>query len=130
MKVKHIETKLGYLQGRDCIHLDEVKFDEQLKLLSLSGAINTYDHNETDDGFRDYKITFRGIEEYKSTPLDEWTVHHRHCFNHSSFYEVGLDILTKVKKTMKNDITKRIVIQTYDFVFEIKCLDYDIHIEN
>ena len=110
-----INTEVGELHGRDAIYLDNEIYDEKQNELLVAGDLNGKLCSEEVIGdFIPYEIKFTGVSAYKKIELDEWLELGKPLFHEtSSFYSV-----TDNGKTIY-------VYQTYDWVFEIHCKNYE-----
>ena len=70
-----IETKFGFLHGRDCIFLDEFHFDNETKLAILEGEINgNLCSAPRPNKWIFYKLSLLGVVKIDKTELDTWAM--------------------------------------------------------
>ncbi len=120
-----ILTELGYLNGRDCIFLDQVTFkDGWPDHVILKGEINlSLCGNEIVVPQALFKLLFCEVKAFKVIELELWDYS-----SESSFDEV-LDS-SWIEEIENEELVNyhHYVIQTYDHVFEIICKNYHLHI--
>ncbi|MCT4594985.1 MAG: hypothetical protein N4A57_12050 [Anaeromicrobium sp.] len=130
MRIVHIETQVGNLQGRDAIYLDSVDYQPVDKVLKLIGEINLNLSSEgNSDDFAPYVLEFRGIHSYSQVHLDVWIRNNEDCFMGSSFYEVLDDEEAAKASIIKGEPFKKFIVQTYDHVFEIISINFQMSME-
>lgn len=114
MKTKEIKTPLGYLNGRDTIHLDNVNHDLDSMKMVFKGQIYGSSVSEFQSSkWINYELEFAGVYSYKCTPLDDFNEN----LLKSSFDEVETNDGTAV--------FKEYILSTYDHVYEIKAKNYN-----
>lgn len=132
-KYKAINTPLGELYGRDCIYLNNVNYNYKQRVLILKGFINNYVSDKTllDAKFSKYILTFTDVLALKVLELDSWEeiMDYDDYMNvESSFDEV---LNSSWIKKLGGKVTSNYhhyLIQTYDDVFEVVCLNYQFQL--
>ncbi|NRB81917.1 MAG: hypothetical protein HRU38_25215 [Saccharospirillaceae bacterium] len=114
--IKPIKTSLGEFHYRDAIYLDNEKYNTKTNELKLIGEINgDLCTEKVSDKFIYYEIIFHSVTEWVKIELDKYLVSDRPNFHEtSSFYKIC------------NDGIYLYVFHTYDWVYEIKCKNFEI----
>lgn len=130
-KIVPIEhEKLGKLNGRDCIYIDRVSQDDMDNLI-FKGEINGHLAEKIKaDRVIPYKLTFHRVISYFVCELDTYenidnSAHLDYsCFNivENSRWLDGLP----VRKDFDKSIYKHYQVFTYDFVYNIVAVDFNI----
>lgn len=130
VSVKH--GQLGELNGRDCIYIDTVTQDDCDNLI-FKGEINGWLAEKIrNDRFIPYKLTFHRVTAYFVCELDtyenidssahlDWS-----CFNvveNSKWLENF-----PIRKDFDKSIYKHYQVFTYDFVYNIIAVDFDLSV--
>ena len=118
-----IETPLGVIRGRSGIFLDDVSFSYQAGTIEFTGDFLTSSGSvkQSDGELQGYVIRFAGVVALKMIELDSWEFH-----GGSSFDEVlGSDWVAQLGGKVTTE-HRHFLIQTYDDVFEIVCMSYEI----
>lgn len=129
-KFKPVKTKIGTLFGRDAIYLDEYSSRNGGYELFLKGEINgaLASDSPTKDMFL-YEMLFSGVIALKITELDTYEAYQaKFGWPETSFDEV---IDSAWIESLAGKVTskcKNFVFQTYDYVFEVVCLDYKMEV--
>lgn len=122
--------RLGELNGRDCIYIDRV-FQDDMDNLIFKGEINGYLAEKIKtDRFIPYYLAFRRVVTYFVCELDTYenidnSAHLDYsCFNivENSKWIDGLPL----RKDFDKSIYKHYQVFTYDFVYNIVAVDFDI----
>ncbi len=136
-----IETELGYLMGRDCIYFDTVIQDGWDNLIfkgSLNGGlVSKRRHlNQKKIKWFHYKLTFKRVLTCFSCELDTYEnitrLAHTDYFEGSSFDLVEKSTWLKslpVRDDFDRKIYKHYRIKTYDVVYDIICVSYEMKIK-
>lgn len=133
-KVTAVITCLGFLKGRDCIYLDQVKRDS-LNNLTFTGDINgnlvSLHRNEKD--WFSYTLTFRQVLAYFACELDTYEkLTETGCLNRSSFDLIEDSTWLKslpVREDFNKDIYRHYRLFTYDDVYNIIAVSYEFAAE-
>ena len=130
-KIVPIEhEKLGKLNGRDCIYIDRVSQDDMDNLIFKGEISGHLAEKIKADRFIPYKLTFHRVISYFVCELDTYenidnSAHLDYsCFNivENSRWLDGLP----VRKDFDKSIYKHYQVFTYDFVYNIVAVDFDI----
>ena len=123
-KYKAIKTEVGLLVGRDCIFLDNAKFQNSMNNLKLSGGLNGSLCTESSSSEEiSYTIIFKEILALKMIELD--SNHHK---AETSFDEViNSEWIKNLGAKVTNEY-KHYYFQTYDQVFELACTGYALEL--
>lgn len=117
------DTEIGIISGRDAIFLDAVKYEESLRTLTITGDVSgALSSKSNTDEFIGYKITFFDVVAYSSVELESWA---GPDFQ-SSFFEIKDSKWLVDLSSELFDKLIHLVLQTYDDVFEIACVRYEI----
>jgi hypothetical protein len=120
-----IETELGCFQGRDCIYLDDVTFEDGTTTLVLEGSINgNLCTVPQPSSFVSYSLRFRGVLALKIVELDSWDYD---C--ESSFDEVHDSEWVRSLGGKVTPAYRHFCVQTYDDVFDVVCKTYQFEIQ-
>lgn len=123
---KHVpvETKVGYLSGRDCIFLDKVLISEGQNTLTLKGDLNGNLCSKPQAGIEiPYKLVFSGVLALKMIELDSWDGR-----SESSFDEIKNSAWIKELGGKVDRSHIHFLVQTYDEVFEVVCSRFKFHV--
>ncbi len=123
-----IETDVGIISGRDAIFLNEIKFDYSKQSVGFYGKLNSHlcsksvDKNE----WIKYSLTFVGILSFQMVELDFADFRGKSSFDlvlNSKLLKnfEKYDSANKVKSEHKHYF-----LQTYDDIFEIICLSFEL----
>lgn len=122
--------KLGVLYGRDCIFADSVI--QTGSTLIFKGEINGNLAGKIEDGrWIPYELIFKKVIKYTSCELDTYEAdkNEMQAMNESSLLVVReSDYLRNIPVRYdycKNDY-KHFIIYTYDFVFNVFAVDYEL----
>lgn len=115
--IEPIKTEVGELHGRDAIFLDDEKYSQSKRELWMAGEVNgNLCSEKVACEFIAYEVKFIGVSVWTKIELDEWLGKDKPNFHvTSSFYR----FVENGKQTY--------VFQTYDWVFEIQCENYEIN---
>ena len=133
-KVTAVSTCLGFLKGRDCIYLDQVKRDS-LNNLTFTGDINgnlvSLHRNEKD--WFSYTLTFRQVLAYFACELGTYEkLTETGCLNRSSFDLIEDSTWLKslpVREDFDKGIYRHYRLFTYDDVYNIIAATYEFAAE-
>ena len=130
-KIIPVKTeKLGKLNGRDCIYIDKV-FQDDMDNLVFEGEITGFLAEKiTTDRFIPYRLAFYRIIAYFVCELDTYeNIDSSAHLDYSSFNIVEnsqwLESLP-VRKDFDRSVYKHYQVFTYDFVYNIIAVDFDI----
>jgi len=106
--LKKIKTDLGFISGRDAIHLDKVQhFIESLELI-FEGVIDSDSCSiKQKSDWINYSLTFINVKSYSCTQIDDSII--------EKDTESSFDC-----KTVKDGEYIDYVLSTYDYIYEIK----------
>ena len=108
-----IKTKLGYINARDAIHLDVVKYYIETLELVFEGEINSSSCSiKQIEKWIKYKFSFESVNSYKCIPVDD--------FN-ENLTESSFDIILNENEKSESN---KYILSTYDHIFEILAKDY------
>jgi len=115
-----IKTSLGEFHYRDAIHLDNEKYNKKTNELKLIGEINgNLCTEKVSDKFVYYEIVFHSVTEWEKIELEKYiATEHPNLHESLSFYKVC------------NDGINLYVFHTYDWVYEIKCENFELSFGN
>lgn len=125
-----IIPQLGKIWGRDAIYLTNIEF-MGTRTVKLTGDFNgTLCENVKNDVDVSYKLTFKGILEFRSVELDFFD----HSHYSSSFERVidssKLKAFSNGSQAFKlSDTHKHYIFHTYDDVIEVVANDFEIELE-
>lgn len=115
--IEPINTALGELHGRDAIYLDKEEFNSSEQLLQLVGEVNgDLCSKQLVGQFVPYEVKFMAVFAWNKIELDEWLSLDKPLFHESSSFYLVLE----------NGV-RSYVFQTYDWVFEIQCENYELN---
>ena len=126
-----VQTKIGLLVGRDAIFLNEYRSNGHE--LTVEGEFSGTLASEGKDNYSyPYIITFSGVQAIKVTELDAYeSSTSSEGWSPTSFDQVVSSVWIKELNTSMskiNDSDKHFIFQTYDYVFEIICPEYNLEI--
>lgn len=134
-----IKTPVGILNGRDCIYINRVIFDD-LDNLKFYGELNEHlvaAHNQREIPKKlewiSYELTFKRVLSYFACELDTY----ENLVETSHLNDSSFDIIEQsswlrsfpIRKDFDRSMYKHYRIFTYDVVFNIIAVDYDIDIQ-
>lgn len=118
-----IITPYGILSGRDCVYLDDVKFENRTNTLLLEGSISGNLCGIPQDADLQYILQFRGVLALNMIELDSWN-----WKSASSFDEIReSDWISSLGGKVTLD-HRHFFLQTYDDIFQVVCLSYELNI--
>ena len=128
LSVEH--EKLGILYGRDCIHLDNVI--QKGSTLEFKGEINGELASKIqDDIWVSYKLVFKKVIKYYSCELDTYEADENevHGIDGNVLFVIQDSEHLKnipVRYDYKKYDYKHFLIYTYDFVFNVFAVDFEL----
>ena len=130
-KVVPVISSVGKVWGRDAIYLDKVHVLGE-STFELTGKFNgTLCENLEDNSFHKFKITFRSVLMFKMMDLDYDEIEYKSSFD---LIENSEQIARMIKEDQEeylskvDDTYKHIVFRTYDTVFEVIGLEYELEL--
>ena len=124
---KPIETKYGFLEGRDSIFLDEISFTNGTNHLHMKGSINgSLCSKPVSEKWIPYELTFEWIVASKITGLDAWESQ-KNWYNETSFDEILESNWLKEVACANSKEHKQFIILTYDDVVEVVCRSFHLN---
>ncbi len=133
-KIVSVKTeKLGGLNGRDCIYIDRV-FQDDMDNLVFEGQINGYLAEKIKkEKFIPYKLVFKRVIAYFVCELDTYeNIDNSAHLDYSCFNIVEgskwLESLP-VRRDFDKSLYKHYQVFTYDFVYNIVAVDFDIAVK-
>lgn len=130
-KIIDIEDRaLGILNGRDCIYIDKVTFDD-LDLLTFEGEINGWLASKIrEKKWIPYTLTFHRIIAHFVCELDTYeNLNGTDYLRYSDFTVIeNSDMLEKIpiRSDYNKSEYKHFRVFTYDYVFDILAMDYEL----
>lgn len=117
---KKINTEVGYIEAkRDAIYLDS--FQQEGNILILLGEVYAKwcEKKLPEHKWYKYRLTVKGVKEYSAVNIEDF---YKKKINTPSSFSEMLDI--------SNDKTglRTIIIETYDWVYIIKCKNFEFAI--
>ena len=122
-KVKEIETKQGLIVGRDSVYMKGTEIDERFSKFKL-----TTDSNIGGVRYSGVIFTFNLSLAMKRTLLDSWLYSDGspNLAESTSFFEtLNSDWIASLKE-LNDGSYRHITLQTYDFVYEFACEDFEV----
>ncbi len=116
-----IRTTIGILKGRDALYLDEIRFNYPGELI-LYGTINT-DILDKPEGWLGYALFFYGVQAVTIVDLDSSGKQSTSCFD----WIKDSAWITQLNGKITNQ-HRHYRVQTYDDVFDIVCLSYELRL--
>lgn len=133
-KVVPIKTALGILNGRDCIYFDTVKQDSDDNFV-FTGEINgmlVSLHTNEKEWFK-YKLTFKRVLACFFCELDTYENISGTGYLDDSCFDIIEDShwlhTLPVRKDFKKDMYKHYRLFTYDVVYNIIAVDYQLDVD-
>jgi hypothetical protein len=125
MHVHAVDTPVGALHGRDCIHLDSVSFTDRTHVLVIRGEINgDLCERRSPGSFLPFEVHFSGLLALRMIELDSWNWSGASCFDEVVDSPWIAELGGKVTAAHRH-----FVLQTYYDVFDVVCEDFDIAVE-
>ncbi|WP_195599396.1 hypothetical protein [Longibaculum muris] len=128
-----IQTELGILQGRDCVYLNTLIQDD-FGHLTLSGDINGHliYNNTNEKDWISYQLVFQQVLAYFSCELDTYEMIENNADYQSSFVMVNASRWIEklpIRKDIDCSLYKHYRFYTYDFVYDILAVDFQMTID-
>lgn len=117
-----VQTELGLLVGRDCIHLNEMRHGQQPSVVTFSGSLNSHlcDGYRGDRDFLPFELVFEHVFALEGFELDRYPRQRR---LKSSFDRVPDSDWQKLAPGVRH-----FVVATYDFIYEIAAKQYVLRV--
>ena len=125
------DETLGILNGRDCIYIDTVTQDEMNNLI-IKGSINgNLARKINEDKWIPYKLIFHRVIAYFSCEIDTYenidTYGHLDCSDFNWVKNSQWLATFPIRKDFEKSIYKHYQVFTYDYVFNIVAVSYELN---
>ena len=125
------DETLGILNGRDCIYIDTVTQDEMNNLI-IKGSINgNLARKINEDKWIPYNLIFHCVIAYFSCEIDTYenidTYNHLDCSDFNWVKNSQWLATFPIRKDFEKSIYKHYQVFTYDYVFNIVAVSYELN---